>query len=338
MAIMKDKTAVLYLSQQGRVVAEKIVQKIDSAAVINVQGDFMKRVAEAWNASDALICVMAAGIVVRAIGPLLKDKYRDPCVVVVDESSRFSISLLSGHVGGGNSLAEDVANCLGNTPVVTTASDNLGLTALDLWLKNNRLLTGQRDLLIKKSAKLNRERRLTCHIDMHYSGKLPEDIVECRNADDADIIITSNLEKVAGLTGSLVAFPQTLCLGMGCNRNTPVEEINGCFLELMRKNQLEREWFQGVASIDLKINEKGLIAFARQHSLPLSFYSKDRLNMIEGVEHSEAAMKATGAKGVAEPASVLMASDRLNGGELLIVKQKWPNVTMAVSREILRLK
>ena len=87
---------------------------------------------EAFARGDNLVCIMAAGIVVRGIAPICKGKDRDPAVVVVDEAGSFAISLLSGHLGGANELARRVAKVLGGTPVITTATDVQGLPALDM--------------------------------------------------------------------------------------------------------------------------------------------------------------------------------------------------------------
>src|SRR6185369_14997252 len=59
-----------------------------------------------WNEYDGLACIMATGIVVRMIAPLLESKEKDPAVVVMDDAGRFAISLVSGHLGGANELAE----------------------------------------------------------------------------------------------------------------------------------------------------------------------------------------------------------------------------------------
>jgi cobalt-precorrin 5A hydrolase len=70
---------------------------------------------------DALVCIMAAGIVVRTMAPLLRNKLTDPAVIVCDEQGRFAISLLSGHVGGANFLTRQLAEVIGAQPVITTA-------------------------------------------------------------------------------------------------------------------------------------------------------------------------------------------------------------------------
>ena len=96
--------------------------------------------------TDALVFVCACGIAVRAIAPLLKSKLTDPAVVVCDEAGRFSISLLSGHAGGANKLAAQIARILNAAPVITTASDLRGLPSpqnLVLGIGCRRGLSGE---------------------------------------------------------------------------------------------------------------------------------------------------------------------------------------------------
>jgi len=108
-------------------------------------------IARLFAGSRGLILVMAAGVAVRLIAPMLKDKRTDPAVVVVDDAGRFAISLLSGHLGGANRLAERVAGLVGACPVVTTASAGAGLPAADLlgrelgWRAEHDLDSGLRE-------------------------------------------------------------------------------------------------------------------------------------------------------------------------------------------------
>jgi len=70
-----------------------------------------------------LVLIMAVGIAVRLVASELRDKHKDPGVVVVDDAGSFSVSLLSGHEGGANELARRVASLIGANAVVTTASE-----------------------------------------------------------------------------------------------------------------------------------------------------------------------------------------------------------------------
>ncbi|WP_433539051.1 precorrin-3B C(17)-methyltransferase [Micromonospora sp. CA-249363] len=85
----------------------------------------------AWAGCDAVVAFLATGAVVRVLAPLLGDKRTDPAVVVVDEAARHAVALLGGHAAGGNDLAEQVGALLDARPVVTTATDAVGLPGLD---------------------------------------------------------------------------------------------------------------------------------------------------------------------------------------------------------------
>lgn len=87
------------------------------------QGALPVLTAELFPQADGLIFFCAAGIAVRMIAPLVRSKYRDPAVVVVDNGCRFAVSLLSGHEGGANRLCEEVSRVLGAVPVVSTATE-----------------------------------------------------------------------------------------------------------------------------------------------------------------------------------------------------------------------
>ena len=99
-------------------------------------GDFKCVVAKAFSEYDGIIFVTAAGIAVRMIAPLIVSNTSDPCVVVVDQNCEFAISLLSGHLGGGNELAELIAEKTGARAVITTATDVQNVCAFDMFAKS----------------------------------------------------------------------------------------------------------------------------------------------------------------------------------------------------------
>lgn len=95
------------------------------------EGPVGEAVRAAFAECDRLVCFLATGATVRLLAPLLGDKAADPGVVCVDEGGRFAVSLVGGHGGGANELARAVGELLGAEPVVTTATDAVGLAGLD---------------------------------------------------------------------------------------------------------------------------------------------------------------------------------------------------------------
>ena len=282
--------------------------------------------AESWQNFDAFICIMATGIVVRSIAPLLVDKRTDPCVIVVDEKGRHAISLLSGHLGGGNDLTIQVAEILHGEPVVTTASDTLGLVALDVWAAEQNLIAHKEDMTRACGLLVNKgELQLYSDLKVH---SLPSGLIQCETPEQADILITNR----SCFADRLVFCPQNLVVGTGCNRNTPAYEFTEAINELFSDLGLSPAAIKNLASIDKKNDEEGLLTFAEQKHYPIDFFTKDEINRVTGVEISAAPLKAVGAIGVAEPCAILSAkqTDKQNP-TLISRKRKWQNITMAVA-------
>lgn len=126
--------ALLAVSEEGAQLGARLLSHLPDAqlwvsrdglhAEARVYGRSLAEfVGSMWATHSALVFVMATGIAVRSIAPWVASKYDDPAVVVIDDAGRFAISLLSGHEGGANALAEDVAEITGAVPVVTTGTD-----------------------------------------------------------------------------------------------------------------------------------------------------------------------------------------------------------------------
>ncbi len=317
------KTAILSLTPGGIELASRLSASLADSTVLGKKAPVARILKEMWTQYDGFICIMAAGIVVRSIAPLLKDKRTDPCVVVVDERGHYAISLLSGHLGGGNDLAVKVATLLNGEAVITTASDNLSLTALDLWAKDNNLQVADNASLTRASAELVKEKKICLFSEMQVKN-LPADFVLVDNPKHAKLIVSNKSKKWAE---KVLLRPKNLVLGIGCNRGTPAEEIEQAVKSLFLEYNLSRSSIRNLASINLKNDEKGLLEFATQYNYTIDFFTKDELNTVPGVSKSEYVMKATGAVGVSEPAALLSAGIK----NLLIRKQKWKNVTLAVA-------
>ncbi|MDR3630729.1 MAG: cobalamin biosynthesis protein [Desulfocapsaceae bacterium] len=328
------KTAVIALTNGGNVLAERISAALDGCVHCHPQEGVTAEIARLWSQADGLICVMAAGIVVRAIAPLCTDKKTDPCVIVLDEKGEYVISLLSGHLGGGNALARKVALITGGRAVITTASDVTGHTAIDLWIAANGLTVAYPEMLTSTSARLVNEGGLGVFSDLAIGG-LPWDLHIQKKIDQAAIVISPFFPDTYN---QLWLIPRNLFIGFGCNRGTTIAEFESALDDLSRMHHLDRRAIAGLASIDLKNDEEGLLEFAEKLLLPIRFFSKNELNTVTGISTSPAVLKATGAKGVAEPSAVLAAAVQGASGRLLIRKMKWKNVTAAVAAQAIHLK
>ncbi len=319
------KIAIVAITSGAFDLAHKLEDKLPGATLLP-KNRVKKTFAESWQHIDAFICIMATGIVVRSIAPLLVDKRTDPCVIVVDEKGRHAISLLSGHLGGGNDLTIQVAEILGGAPVITTASDTLGLVALDVWAAEQHL-TAHKEDMTRACGILVNTGELKVYSELEVQS-LPSGLVQCKTHEEADILITNR----SCFADRLVFCPRNLVVGTGCNRNTPTGEFTAALDELFSDLELSPAAILNLASIDKKNDEEGLLTFAEQNHYPIDFFTKDEINCVTGVEISVAPLKAVGAIGVAEPCSILSAG-KTNKQKITLIsrKRKWQNITMAVA-------
>lgn len=301
--------------------------------------------AAAWTAEhfcqgQALIFVGAAGIAVRMIGPLLRDKYTDPAVLVIDEAGQFVIPLLSGHVGGANALAGEIAGAIGAVAVITTASDVHHLFAVDVFAKRNGLLIGSRQGALDFAAGFLRERKAGFAVDerlaplVHISGPLPQGLIRYESAEQLQQRLPAACPRFvigpAQAEGPLVLTPRLLVVGMGCRRGVSQQELLAFLQEsLSRRGYCLRE-VGLLTSIDRKRDEPGLIALARHLQVPFETFPAQVLMEQEGEFSSSAFVRqTTGADNVCERSAAVRSR------ELVIPRQARDGMTLAVGlREI----
>lgn len=261
--------------------------------------------------ADALVFIGAVGVAVRAVAPHLVSKTSDPAVAVVDDGGRFAVSLLSGHIGGANALAERIAGMLGATPVVTTATDGCGAFAIDTWASRNGFAIRNPDAIKRVSGKLLAGKRVTLHSAFPVEGGPPLDFDLCDG--DSDVVI-----DVCALTSrdALHLVPPALILGVGCRRKTTPEALDRAFDAFCLTAGLCPEAFGKVCSIDLKQREEGLVEFCRRHCLPFETFDAQTLGGVEG-EFSASAFvaAATGVDNVCERSAIAGGGIRLVAGK-----------------------
>jgi cobalt-precorrin 5A hydrolase len=284
-------------------------------------------------ACDGLVFIASTGIAVRLCAPLLRDKTRDPAVVVVDDLGRYAISLLSGHLGGANALAANIADIIGAQPIITTASDGRGFEAVDLLAQRYNLAIDDLDEVKTITALMVAEQPIALVSDIPVTWHYPHRV----EGDAAGWVYISSLAALPREQPSCLLRPRTLHVGVGCRRGTPAAAILAAIRAVFEAHNLAIESIAALASIDIKHDEGGLIEAAASLGLELRLYSKaeiqrvcDAAKMADGAAAQFAVspfVQATlGVPGVCEPCACL------SGGELIVKKTCRKAVTVAVAR------
>ncbi|MGD0229863.1 MAG: precorrin-3B C(17)-methyltransferase [Syntrophorhabdales bacterium] len=316
-----NRTVLFSVTERGRILAETIAACYPGAVACG----FSREAVEAnWAKGARLVFIMAAGIVVRTIAPLIGDKRTDPAVVLLDEAGAHVVSLLGGHLGGANALAKELARLTGGSAVITTASDVNDLPALDVWAKEQDLAIENPDRLPKAGTKLIDHKMLSLFSDIPLEA--PAAFLRTEDPASADIVVT-NKEGAPGRVDVLLLRPKNLVAGIGCNSGTSAGEIEEALRKTLDAHSLSFLSVRAVATIDKKMNEPGLRAFAERNDMPLIAFTPMELNRVADVSPSDAAWRATGARAVAEPSAILASG----GGCLIVHKHKAGNVTIAVA-------
>ena len=274
--------------------------------------------------ADAMVFVGSVGIAVREIAPHVKNKLVDPAVVSIDELGKFVVPVLSGHIGGANDLALKLAELLGSTPVITTATDINHKFAVDAWAAKQGLCITDLAAAKRVSATIL-ERPVPFCSDFPVMTSLPSGTVD---GEEGEVGICISCFKKKPFTETLLLVPPVLHLGIGCRRGTSVENIKEAVDLVLNEHQIHPKAIKQVASIDLKQDEEGLNAFCAEKKLPAVFYSAQELNAVEGeFTLSQRVLRVTGVDNVCERSAMM-------GAEKLLVRKTIHNsVTVAVAAE-----
>jgi cobalt-precorrin 5A hydrolase/precorrin-3B C17-methyltransferase len=269
---------------------------------------------------------MAAGIAVRLAAPLLEHKDRDPGLVCVDDAGRFAVALAGGHGGGANRLATRVAETLGATPVITTASEALALPALDqLGADLGFTVEAGSDLAAVAAAMVGGD-QVTLVSDQRWPlPPLPEAVAAADEPRPPCLLITDRV--VEPPRPAVVYRPPSLVVGVGCSRGAPAAEIGELVDGALEEAGLAASSVAYLASVDAKRDEPGLRQTAEERGWPLRFQPSQALARVAVPNPSAAVAAAVGTPSVAEAAA--LASGRAT---LVVSKRKSRHATAAVAR------
>lgn len=274
--------------------------------------------------TEAIIFIGACGIAVRSIAPYIKSKTVDPAIICVDECAKFAISLLSGHIGGGNRLTGTLAKGIDAVPVITTATDVNGRFSVDAWAAENGFVIGSMEAAKRVSAAIL-EKDIPICADVPITGTLRGGL--CRG--DGELGICVSVRKQKPFEDTLFIIPRVLKLGIGCRRGTSCEQIETAVKEVLENSGLDFRAVRECASVNLKSDEEGLLKFCSKHNLPASFFSPEELRTLQGgFTASEFVNNTVGTDNVCERSAVF------GGGRLIVPKTVGDGVTVAVAEAL----
>ncbi|MFV0451430.1 MAG: precorrin-3B C(17)-methyltransferase [Propioniciclava sp.] len=284
---------------------------------------------QAWVECNLIVSHLALGATTRIIAPLLASKKADPGVVVIDDAGRFVVPLVGGHGGGANDLARRIADGLGATAVLTTATDSRGLAALDTlgWPWSGDVAGVTRAILDGRPVAMVRTQRwplppLPANVTASDPGDEPADAV-------AQVLVTDAIaddSKDNTTLPTVVLNPSSLVAGLGCNRGTSSAALKNLLTRTFAEAGLTLASLAAITSVDAKADEAGLVELAADLGVPFVTYAADTLATLDVPNPSGHAQSAVGTPSVAE-ASVLA-----HGAALVVEKQRTPEATCAIGR------
>lgn len=296
--------------------------------------------AEIFPLYEGFILIMATGIAVRVIAPLIKDKRTDPAVVVLDEGASFSISLLSGHLGGANALARWVAAVTGALPVVTTASDVRGLMALDAYARERGLLLEPWENLKPVTRAMLEGKPVRIYTEVALEFSFGQNVQVIPIAPQEAVVDTNAVRGGRAKTEGKAGFeepyiilrrrPRRLSVGLGCRRGVSRQEVLAAIKQALDQVKAGLNEVIGLATIDRKKDEEGLLDAARELGIKLRFFSAAELSRLASSSSSSFVREKVGVGAVAEPAALLGGSKT----RLILPRQVLGRVTVAVAEEI----
>ena len=306
-------TAIVAISRNGSTLAKRLAACMSEDTTLYLERRFHQQadpgvvfdlpvrpvVQKLFVEQQRLVLFMPVGAAVRLLAPCLLDKHADPAVVCVDDAGRFAVSLLSGHLGGADRLAQEVANALGATPVVTSAAHVLDTLAIDqlgqefgwqieaksgaVTRASAAVVNGEPVGLFNQAGEpgwwppgqlmppnVTRYGSLESLKDASWSAAL---IISDQHSPWADGVFQPD-------TLVVVYRPRNLIVGMGCRRGVPMAELDDLLVNTFLCHNLAVGSLRCIATAELKQEEPGLIQLAAKYGVPLLCYTAGELNSV----------------------------------------------------------
>ena len=335
------KIAIISVSDKGQEVACDLKEKLDMDSTVIKTDLYHKNVKKyfpiLFDEYDAIIAIMASGILIRLIAPLIESKVTDPAILNVDDNANFVISTLSGHLGGANALTHKIAGLIDATPVITTSTDvnrklGIDVMARDLYLS----IDNTKEILFFNKAILEgREISLTVNPNMNFNY-----LFEYLNNNTLEIDLSINFSSkippeeihVSLDEHKIILKERRIVVGIGCRRGKECEKIHHGLIKSIDELNIDISRVNMLASAEIKKDEKGILELSEKLNIPVEFVPLDKLKLFESkdVTKSEFVKSKFGIWGVCEPSALIMAGF---DSKLIYKKTSYDGVTISIAVE-----
>ncbi len=331
--------AIISVSDKGKTLALKLKDKLDDDSTVIRCDLYHKNVKNYFPVLfyeyDAIIAIMASGILIRSIAPLVESKVTDPAILNIDDNGNFVISTLSGHLGGANELAHKISGLIDATPVITTSTDvnkKLGIDVLakDLYLTidntkeilyfNKAILEGNElSFTINPNKNFDylfeylNNNTLEIDLSIYYSSKISVDEIHVE-IDEHKIILKE----------------KKIVVGIGCRRGKECEKIYDGLKKSLDDLNILPSRVNMLTSAEIKKDEKGILELSDKLEIPVEFVKIDKLKLFESrdVTKSDFVYSKFGIYGVCEPSALIMAGF---DSKLIYKKTSYDGVTISIA-------
>ena len=355
MNLEDKKIAILSITNNGRELAlriKEIMKDVDvffikkdtdykNDEVIVVNKGLKEFIPQIFDKYDYLVFIMATGIVVRTIAPLIISKFSDPAILVMDEKGNNIISLLSGHMGGANEMTLYMSDLLNSHPVITTATDVNKKSSLDMIAKKlNGHIDDFRDNVLKINSMLVNNEEVHLYIDGNYKinhqgftlydEKTDLDkvrnLVIVTNKKDINKILNKNIEN---LNEKIIKVtPKDIVIGVGCKKNTDSKHMKNSLIKFLAEYNIDINAVKEIGSIEIKKDEKAIIDLAKFLDVKFKTFSVEEISKVDYLyEKSDWVKKNVGVYSVSDPVAHLLSE-----GRVIINKQKYDGITFSIGR------
>ncbi|MGM9963972.1 MAG: cobalt-precorrin 5A hydrolase [Clostridium sp.] len=355
MNLEDKKIAILSITNNGRELAlriKEIMKDVDvffikkdtdykNDEVIVVNKGLKEFIPQIFDKYDYLVFIMATGIVVRTIAPLIISKFSDPAILVMDEKGNNIISLLSGHMGGANEMTLYMSDLINSHPVITTATDVNKKSSLDMIAKKlNGHIDDFRDNVLKINSMLVNNEEVHLYIDGNYKinhngftlydEKTDLDkvrnLVVVTNKKDINEMLNKNIEN---LNEKIIKVtPKDIVIGVGCKKNTDSKHMKNSLIKFLAEYNIDINAVKEIGSIEIKKDEKAIIDLAKFLDVKFKTFSVEEISKVDYLyEKSDWVKKNVGVYSVSDPVAHLLSE-----GRVIINKQKYDGITFSIGR------